>query len=174
MWALIVTFIDYNVGEDVEFKTLIISRNRLNIFYMQWDEVGSNEFIEKSNCSRKNCLNFYVNSCGALHLSCEITLRKDNYNPPSFERHKCLFRFCIWQFVASVIRPLAAWTLSRTWVDYCNWITEWAGLVASCSLTQIQCFGSRQSIKVDYFPLRRRFANLITPAKPAAPRMLLI
>lgn len=37
-------------------------------------------------------------------------IRVDNYNPPGFERHKCLFRFGIWQFVASVIRPSAAWT----------------------------------------------------------------
>lgn len=54
-----------------------------------------------------------------------------NYNPPGFERHKCLFRFGIWQFVASVIRPLTAWTLSRTWVNICNWITEWAGLAVA-------------------------------------------
>lgn len=39
----------------------------------------SDEFIEKSNYRRKNCLNFYIADlgselCTALHLSCEITL----------------------------------------------------------------------------------------------------
>lgn len=41
-----------------------------------WDKVWSrsNEFIEKSNCSRKNCLNVYIEDLGSELLSCEIVL----------------------------------------------------------------------------------------------------
>lgn len=49
----------------------------------QWQDVGSgsDEFIEKSNCSRKNCLNFYKDDlgselCAVRQPSCEITSQR--------------------------------------------------------------------------------------------------